>query len=79
MEARLRAAESKAELLTGELAAAERQLAEARGRVQNLEVKAKESETIPGLWKHIAESTKRIKSMEVTQDVLEVSHAVCLS
>lgn len=72
MEARLRQAESLAETAGTEQKELETQLAEAKGRIKDLEFKARECETIPGLWKHISENTTQIKSMEVVQVALEV-------
>ena len=76
MEARVAQAESRSETavtVQRELAA---QLAEAQERARDLAVKARESETIPGLWRHIAENTKQIQEMEVAHEALEVGAAL---
>jgi len=39
---------------------------------QGLEVKARDCETIPGLWKHIEESTKQINELKAAQEGLHV-------
>lgn len=72
MESRLSQAESTAEAATSEQRSLDRQLSEAQQRIQDLEVKARDCETIPSLWKRIAELTKDIGAREVAQEAVEV-------
>ena len=74
MQTRMSRAEGRAETAVAEQREVEEQLSGAWERIRELEVKAKDCETIPGLWRHISEASQTIKEMEVAHDALEVSH-----
>ena len=72
MESRMSQAESSAEAAVSEQRTLSRQLSDAQKRMQDLEVKARDCETIPSLWKRISELTKDISAREVAQEAVEV-------
>ena len=72
MESRIRDAESEAETAVTIQSELEAQLEEAKSRIATLEVKAKDCETIPGLWKHIEESTTQITQLKAAHEGLQV-------
>ena len=74
LESRVRQAESQAETATTVQLELEGQLEEANTRIKGLEVKAKDCESIPGLWRHIEESTKQITQLKAAQEGLQVTH-----
>ncbi len=72
LENRVQQAESQAETAVTVQSELEGQLEEANARIKGLEVKAKDCESIPGLWKHIEESTKQITQLKAAQEGLQV-------
>ena len=74
LERRVRQAESQAETAVTVQSEVQGQLEEATARIKGLEVKAKDCESIPGLWRHIEESTKQITQLKAAQEGLQVNH-----
>lgn len=72
LESRIRDAESQAETALTVQSELEGQLEEANARIANLEVKAKDCETIPGLWRHIEESNTQVTQLKAAQEGLQV-------
>lgn len=72
LETQMRRAESQSDTAKAERNEIHQQLEEARSRINSLEVKAKDCESIPELWRHIEESTKQIDQLKAAQQGLQV-------
>lgn len=71
MERRAQEAESQVETATTMQSELEQQLEEANARIKVLAEKAKECESIPGLLRHLEESSKQIEKLKAAQEELQ--------